>query len=281
MKKFHLMQVVPPHRHKLVGCNELIETIKWGLEQLGHEVSHAINSYELGRTNIIFGAQVLPIDFIRGFPADTIIYNLEQMKGISGDYIRPEMHFYSKHFQVWDYKQENLASWASIADTQNIKIVPVGYAPVLTRIAKPAHQDIDVLIYGMPSENRLKAVESLANAGLSTVFACGLYGEARDNLISRAKIILNTSAYQLSQQFEIVRVSYLLANKKAVVTILDEKTSVEEDMQACVKFTTVEHLTADCCQLIDNDALRINLENVGFETFSQHDIRTILKNALD
>jgi hypothetical protein len=281
MKKFHLMQVVPPHRHKLVGCNELIETIKWGLEQLGHEVSHAINSYELGCTNIIFGAQVLPIDFISGFPADTIIYNLEQMKGISGDHIRPEMHFYIKHFQVWDYKQENLVSWASIADTQNIKIVPIGYAPVLTRIAKPAHQDIDVLIYGMPSENRLKAVELLANAGLSTVFVCGLYGEARDNLISRAKIILNTSAYQLSQQFEIVRVSYLLANKKAVVTILDEQTSVEEDMTSCVKFTTFENLAAECCQLIDNDALRINLENFGFEMFSQHDIRTILKNALE
>ncbi|MFI3220426.1 MAG: hypothetical protein QX189_15100 [Methylococcales bacterium] len=280
MKKFHLMQVVFPHRHKILGCNELIETFKWGLEQLGYEVSHAINSYELGCRNIIIGAQVLPIDFINGFPDDTIIYNTEQMVGITGDYIRSEMHFYAKNFEVWDYKQENLESWASIENTRNIKFVPVGYAPVLTRIIKHLYQDIDVLIYGIPSEKRLKAISLLANAGLSTVFACGLYGEPRDNLIARAKIILNINVYEMCQQFEIVRVSYLLANRKAVVSILDEKTIVEEDIKSCVKFSTFETLAADCCELIDNEAMRIDLENLGFQTITRFDIRDILKNAL-
>lgn len=280
MKKFHLMQVVPPYRHKLVGCNELVDTLKWGFEQLGYEVSHAINSYEMGYTNIILGAQVLPIDFINGFPDDTIVYNLEQMNGLTGDYIRDEMHFYAKRFDVWDYKEENLVSWASVENTRNIKVVPIGYAPVLTRIPKPALQDIDVLIYGIPSENRLKAFELLANAGLTIVFACGMYGESRDSLVVRAKIILNAGAYQLCQQFEIVRVSYLLANKKAVVSLLDEKTVVEEDIKSAVKLTTFDTLVADCSQLIDNETMRINLENAGFETFARRDIRTILKNAL-
>lgn len=281
MKKFHLMQVVPPYRHTLLGCNELIETFKWGLEQLGYEVSHAINSYELGCRNIIFGAQVLPIDFISGFPDDTIIYNTEQMvRGLTGDYIRDEMHFYAKNFEVWEYKQENLEAWACIENTRNIKVVPVGYASVLTRIIKPAHQDIDVLIYGITGESRLKAFKLLSNAGLSVVFACGLYGESRDSLIARAKIIVNVNVYEMCQQFEIVRVSYLLANKKAVVSILDEKTVVEEDMKSCVKFSTFEKLAADCCELIDNEAKRIELENLGFETMARRDVREILKTAL-
>lgn len=275
------MQVVPPHRHQLVGCNELIETFKWGLEQLGYEVSNAVNSYELGCRNIIFGAQVLPIDFMSHFPEDTIIYNVEQMRGITGDYIRDEMHFYAKNFEIWDYKQENLESWASIENTRNIKFVPIGYAPILTRIAKPVPQDIDVLIYGMPAENRLKAFDLLANAGLSVVFACGFYGESRDSLIARAKIILNATLFQMCQQFEIVRVSYLLANKKAVVSILDEKTIVEEDMKSAIKLSTMETLVNDCRQLIDNEAMRTELENIGFETFARRDIRDILKNALD
>lgn len=280
MKKFHLMQVVPPHRHKLLGCNEMIETIKWGLEQLGYEVSHAINSFYPDCRNIIFGAQVLPIEFIQQFPDDTIIYNVEQMRGITGDYIRPEMHFYAQRFEVWDYKAENLNSWASVENTRNIKIVPIGYAPVLTRLVKPSYQDIDILIYGMTGEHRLRAFDLLSSAGFTTVFACGLYGDARDNLILRSKIILNVTLYQLCQQFEIVRVSYLLANKKAVVSILDENTIVEDEMKSCIKFSTLETLVDDCRQLIDNEAMRTELENLGFETFRRHDIRDILRTAL-
>ncbi|CAG1022551.1 hypothetical protein MTYM_01810 [Methylococcales bacterium] len=280
MKKFHLMQVIPPYRHKSFGCTELIETIKWGLEQLGYEVSHAINSYYPDCRNIIFVAQVLPIEFMKNFPDDTIIYNAEQMRGFTGDYIRPEMHFYAQHFEVWDYKAENLDSWASVENTRNIKVVPIGYAPILTRLVKPAYQDIDILIYGMTGENRLKAFDLLSAAGFTTVFACGLYGEARDNLIERSKIVLNVTLYQTCQQFEIVRVSYLLANKKAVVSVLDENTLVEDEMKSCIKFSTLETLVEDCRQLIDNDTMRTELENLGFEMFRRHDIRDILKTAL-
>lgn len=280
MKKFHFMQAIPPHRHQLRGGDEFIETMKWGLEQLGYEASRAINSYELACRNIIVGAQVLPQDFIQNFPDDTIIFNTEQMKGLTGDDIRSEIHFLAKHFEIWDYKQENLSVWATFKDTRSIKCVPIGYAPVLTRIEKPAYQDIDVLIYGVPSENRIKALDKLANVGLSVVFACGFYGESRDSLIARAKVIVNVSAYP-AQQFEIVRVSYLLANKKAVLSVLEENTTVEEeDIKSCVKFTTFENLVVDCCQLVDNEAERIHLEQLGFETIAKRDIRDILKTAL-
>ena len=280
MKKIHFMQVIPPHRHRLRGVDEFIETIKWGLEQLGYEVSHAVNSYELGCRNIIFGAQILPIDFMQNFPEDTIIYNTEQIKGFTGDCLREEMLFYAKHFEVWDYKQENLAVWATVQNTRNVKFVPIAYAPILTRIEKSAHQDIDVLIYGVPAEKRSQIFERVANAGLSTVFACGFYGESRDSLIARAKVILNIGVYA-GQQFEIVRVSYLLANQKAVVSILEENTSVEEeDIKSCVKFTTLENVVTDCCQLVDNEAERIHLEQLGFETIVKRDIRDILRNAL-
>lgn len=280
MKKFHLMQVVPPHRHKPLNCNEIIDAVKWGLEQLGYEVSHAINSLYPDCRNIIFGAQVLPIEFMNQFPDDSIIYNVEQMKGITGDYIRPEMHFYAQRFEVWDYKQENLESWASIENVRNVKVVPIGYAPVLTRMVKPEYQDIDVLIYGMTGEHRLKAFDMLANAGLSTLFACGFYGESRDNLIARAKIILNVTLFQMCKQFEIVRVSYLLANKKAVVSILDEDSIIEEDIKSCIKLSTFDSFVDDCRQLIDNEIMRTELENLGFESFARRDIRDILKAAL-
>lgn len=280
-KNFHLMYAIPPHRHQLLGANDFIESVQWGLEQLGHDVSVAINSFYPDRRNIIFGAQILPIDFMRQLPNDTIIYNLEQMHGITGDYIRPEMQFYAQHFDIWDYKKDNLASWATLENVRKVKVVPVAYAPILTRIPKPPYQDIDVLIYGLPNDVRLDIFNQLANVGLTVVFACGLYGESRDNFIARAKLIVNVSLFQQCQQFEIVRVSYLLANKKAVVSVLNDETVIEEnDLTTGIKFSSMDNLISDCLQLVDDEKLRTELENAGFEAFSQRDIRTVLQTAL-
>lgn len=279
MKNIHLMHTILPGLHGLNGYKEVIDTVKWGLEQSGYEVSYAVNTFKTNTTNIIFGAQVLPIEYMNTFPEDTIIYNFEQIKGRPPSDICPELHFCAKRFQVWDYSPENLPAWASLGNT-NVKIVPVGYAPVLTWIPKLPQQDIDILIYGMPGDLRLAAFDRLAHAKLSTVFVSGLYGEFRDNLIARSKLVLNINLYQTGQIFEIVRVSYLLANKKAVVATLDEKTFVEEDVKSCLKFTTHENLVVDCLELVQNEALRVNLENSGFEAFSQRDIRPILRNAL-
>lgn len=279
MKKFHLMHCIPNLNHEPNGYKEVVDTIRWGLEQLGYEVSYAVNSYNPSCTNIIFGAQMLPIEMMSHFSDNTIIYNLEQLRGLEPFQIRPEIHFCAKHFEVWEYSREHLKAWESIGNT-TAKLVPIGYAPILTQIIKPVHQDIDVLIYGSSGEQRLKAFDLLAKAGLSSVFVCGLYGESRDNLIARSKIVLNINILPISQIFEIVRVSYLLANKKAVVATLDANTAVEDDIKSCIKFSTLENLVADCSQLIDNDTMRTNFENSGFEVFSHRDIRNILKNTL-
>jgi hypothetical protein len=61
-----------------------------------------------------------------------------------------------------------------------------------------------VLISGLTNELRLNAFNALAKTGLSTVFVCGLYGTARDELISRSKIIANLSLYPEAQIFDIV-----------------------------------------------------------------------------
>ena len=101
-----------------------------------------------------------------------------------------------------------------------IKVVPISYAPILTCIESAANQDIDVLIYGAVGEQRLAVFASLGrllNGGVSAVFASGLYGAARDGLIARSKIVLNINNIPYSKIFEIVRVSWLLANSKAVV----------------------------------------------------------------
>jgi hypothetical protein len=285
MAKYHLMHCVPadPRVHGLNGYKEVIETVAWGLEQLGNEVSYALNQPAREATNIVFGAQVLPIATLKRLPEGTIIYNFEQMREINAaTQIRAEVRYYAQapHFQIWDYTPANVPSWRTLG-RQQVKIVPVGYAPILSRIPKAPRQDIDVLIYGMSGERRLQTFHALSQRGLATVFVSGLYGAARDELISRAKVVLNINLYPHTRIFEIVRVSYLLANRKAVVADLDANTSIDDDIKPAVKLTSMlPELLNLCDSLANNDRERSRLEELGFSCISRRDIRDILKSAV-
>lgn len=280
MAAFHLMHCVPdPRMHGLHGYKEVIDTVAWGLEQLGHAVSYALNEHDPAATNIVFGAQVLPVQTLESLPADSIVYNFEQIRGLAPAQIRPELHCAARHFRIWDYSEEQLEAWASLG-AGDVAVVPVGFAPVLCRIPKPARQDIDVLMYGLSGERRALAFHQLSEAGVTAVFVSGLYGKARDELIARSRLVLNVRLYEDSRVFEIVRVSYLLANRKAVVAMIDDGSRLEAGLAAAIKPTTLRSVVGDCRALLGDDAARAVLENAGFDYMSQRDIRPILAGAL-
>jgi len=281
MAHYHLMHCIPdPRMHGLNGYKEVIETVAWGLEQFGHQVSYALNQAAPDATNIVFGAQVMSLGALKQLPAGTIIYNFEQLRDATQ--VGAEIRYYAQapHFEIWEYTVANVPSWRALGRDE-VKIVPVGYAPILTRIAKAPRQDIDVLIYGLSGERRLQTFHGLSRAGLSTVFVSGLYGAARDELISRAKVVLNINLYPQTRIFEIVRVSYLLANSKAVVADLDVNTSIEDDIRPAVKFaSSLQELLNLCEGLANNERERAKLEELGCSCIRRRDIRGILKDAL-
>jgi hypothetical protein len=154
---------------------------------------------------------------------------------------------------------------------------------VLTRIESAKTRDIDVLIYGAVGPQRLAVFASLGrlvNEGLSTVFASGLYGTARDGLIARSKIVLNVNNIPRSKVFEIVRVSYLLANAKAVVSDVYPESYIEEDIAGGVTFVPPAVIAGICRDLLADDERRFQLERDGFACFSRRDIRAFLAAAL-
>ena len=283
MAHFHLMHCIPdPRMHGLNGYKEVIETVGWGLEQLGHRATYAVNDRVPDATNIVFGAQVMPIAALGELPAGTIIYNFEQLRDVPVEKIRGEIRHYSRvpHFTIWDYSAANLPSWRALG-RPDVKIVPVGYAPILSRIPKAAHQDIDVLLYGLSGERRLQTFHGLSQLGLSALFVSGLYGAARDELISRAKIVLNINLYAQMRIFEIVRVSYLLANKKAVVADLEPNTSVEDGVRSAVVFaSSLKDLLDRCASLVNDESERHALEERGFAYMAGRGVKGILERAL-
>jgi hypothetical protein len=283
MAHFHLMHCIPdPRMHGLNGYKEVIETVGWGLGQLGHRATYAVNELAARATNIVFGAQVMPIAALSELPPGTVIYNFEQLRDVAVERIRGEIRHYAQvpHFMIWDYSAANLPSWRALGRA-DVKIVPVGYAPILSRIPKAERQDIDVLMYGLSGERRLQTFHGLSQLGLSTLFVSGLYGAARDELISRAKVVLNINLYAQMRIFEIVRVSYLLANRKAVVADLDTNTSIEDDVRGAVRFTSSLKELLDLSEkLVNDESERHALEERGFACMSRRNIKGILERAL-
>lgn len=280
MAKFHIFHPIPhPKMHGLNGYKEVIESLEWGLKQIGHEVTYAVDRFSPNSVNIIVGAQVIPPDVLEQLPKSSIVYNFEQMRGVPLDGINPSVVFAAKNFEIWDYSDSNLETWRALG-VKSPKHVPVAYAPVLSRIPNENNQEIDVLIYGLSCPKRASVFHRLSINGIKVVFACGLYGELRDSLISRSKLIANINLYDHSRIFEVVRCSYLLANKKAVIADIDAGTYIEDLYSNAIWTSRGDSFVNDCEFLLSNDDQRRTLEERGFEIFSKTDIRTVLRETL-
>lgn len=126
--------------------------------------------------------------------------------------------------EIWDYSMQNIVNVRSLFKLKNLTLpktryVPFTFLPVfssslgnlglnplessLSVVRASIHEnrknndkDIDVLFYGSVNPRREKIMQDLEAAGYRVHFAgYNLWGEARDNLIKRSKIVLNIHFY--------------------------------------------------------------------------------------
>ena len=95
-------------------------------------------------------------------------------------------------------------------------LVPLGYHKSLEIVPRAQEKDIDVLFYGSINERRKELLENLSEKVKLHVVQ-GAFGEERDALIGRSKIVLNMHYYP-TRILETVRISYLLNNGCFVIT---------------------------------------------------------------
>jgi hypothetical protein len=277
MAAFHVCRFMPPGRgfHGLAAYVEHAEAFVWALRALGHDTSFAVNGTRPDATNIVFGAQMLADEQVEQLPPRSVIYNFEQMARLQIEDLKPVLRLLARRFPIWDFSDANLPVWKALG-ARDPQYAKVGWAPVLERIAPAPRQDIDALIYGTPSDERLGIYQALCRINLSAMFVFGLYGAERDALIARAKIVVNAAAYA-SRIFEIARVSYLLANAKAVVSLAHPETFVEPDMREAVLFAPAEAIAQECLALVEDDARRAALGDKGRRAMRARDMREILR----
>jgi len=254
--RFAVVTPDPAHWVHVRAFDEVAEVIHAGLTELGVPCERSVGRLADGRTNIVFGAHLLPLATL--FPADAIVYNLEQI--VEGAiWVTPGYLDLLRRHRVWDYSAQNCAALRDL-NVREPQHVSLGYAAALERIV-PVTEDIDVLFYGVYNERRLAVLRSLAKRGLKVVHANGVYGKERDHLIARARIVLNVHFYQQSR-LEVPRCFYLMANGRFVLSETSPDAE-EAGFAGGIAFAQYGELESACIRYLENAEERAAVAAAG------------------
>lgn len=274
-KHFTIWIVTPPHlRHAQAMFADVAEGLRAAFAALGYDAPIVTEPEQVRDYAVVLAPQLLP-GITKKLPRRMILYNLEQVhKG--SKWFTPQYVLMLRNFPVWDYSMQNIEQLQAFG-VKHAALCGVGYMPVLSRIA-PVEEDIDVLFYGTMNERRQLALKQISR-GANVVATAQSFGAERDGLIARAKIVLNLHFYE-SQVFEIVRVSYLLANRKCVVSETGFDAALEAPLSGGVAFAPYNQLTDTCLKLLAEPAQRTVFSEGGYRAFSAQSQVPMLERAL-
>lgn len=271
MARFNLCTIRPKGFLHASAFDEVKSSLAWALAALGHEPLLTENTFAASATNVIFGAELAGESF--EFPPDSIIYNLEQP---SHPRVGIVQRLAAAH-RVWDFSASNIRElWSTHPCAIH---VPIGYTPNLTRIPRAATQDIDVCFFGWRTPRRSVILQQLAAAGLNVHYSDVMYGGGRDNVISRSKVCLNVH-HDGRDRMEIVRLSYLLANSKCVVTEESADDGDYEYLHGAISRARYDNLVHTIKTYINDSHQRCLMEESALDVFRRQDYVETVRRAL-
>ena len=270
MPPFAVVRLNPPGFAHAGIFSEVTETIHEGLRELGCDSVLVENTVFPECVNVIFSGHLLRyFDDLR-LPPHTVLFNLEPLRAEIFERVPgyDALLRDPRVAMIWDYDRHNLAALAALGVT-HAQAIPLGYSGAMTRISAAPLRDIDVLFYGALTERRLALQRQLTAIGLKATFAFGVYGAARDALIARARVVLNLSQFDSGGIFDIVRLSYLLANRTCVVAESGIDAEQEQLFGTAVAFAPYDELAAECAYFCKVEGERERMAAQGFEFFSR------------
>lgn len=167
---------------------------------------------------------------------------------------------------VWDFSPKNVIHFKKEHNFTNIVYVPtrVPLGIFLTPLQN-IHQDVDVLFFGAMHPRRKKIQEYITRRFIknSIIFRYNnLFGEERENLIKRSKIVLNIHYWEKSS-LETHRIEYLSSNGKCIISEKSSDPMLDDVYCDSVTFVTpgnMEELASKIKILLTNKNKRENME---------------------
>lgn len=278
-KDRHCIWIVTPanynHSH---AFDEVALGLQGAFEELGGSapIVRDMNAFA-GRAPIIYGGNLLPAEIVGHLPKDSVVINLEQVSEES-IWINSRYTSILKSLPVLDYSPRNRENLAA-KGIEHAGVLEIGYSRCLSQIKHAPVKDIDVLFYGSMNERRHHILKSLEQGGLKVAHLFNIYGAERDAAIARAKIVINIHHYA-SGVFEIVRISYLLAN---CVCVLTEGDIRDPDLQPFIGGLAIEPYDAlieRCHKLIADADERDTIAAKGFAAMQSRSQADMLMSVM-
>ena len=195
---------------------DLVIPLYYCLCELGHDCTFIPLASQVNNsiTDLCIGI-FLHIDML---PSNFIMWNLEPLSPSSPHLTRRLVNKIQRARILMHYNPTEIEYVKQF--NKNVIYFPFAYHKSLENMYKlnlPINEDIDVLFYGTPNEYRLKTIDTIKNAGINIVAHTynSLYAKERDEYIYRSKIVLLVNFFDNNP--DIVRVTYLLSQKKCIV----------------------------------------------------------------
>jgi tetratricopeptide (TPR) repeat protein len=260
---YSILMVHPVGYTHLGAFDELALAVQHGLRELGHAAPLVRDPRRVKGRAIVFGAHLLEPGAEYDLPGDAILFNLEQL----GDGKLWEFSGYLdrlRRHEVWSYSERNVESLRAFGVSRAVLCEP-GFVPALQRIPS-VEPDLDVLFYGTPTPRRVAVVKALRARGLRVEVLFDVYGEARDAMIARARVVLNVRHIE-GGLLEAVRLSYLLANGRCVVSEGGTDPALKARYHGGVVFAPYDALVDVVITCLQDRALRERTAARGYEIF--------------
>lgn len=266
--------------HKAV-FEDVIVGLEAAFTDLGVTCSRTENLFVEHAMNIVIGAVIFVsrpiIEALRGRQYVYVLYQMEQLAiGIGHlpnypDYL--ELMRNATH--IWDYSQTNIEQLSQLGVT-NVIHVPAGYHKALEVLQHDQTKDIDVLFFGSMSPRREEVIQALRTQGLKTYSVSNVYGDERNTMIARAKIVLNLHWGEINT-LEEIRISFLLINKCFVISEQADHNPYFEG----VVFCPYEKIVETCLvYLRSGEEARQAIANKGYHAIQKLDYITSVNDAL-
>ena len=245
---------------------------------LGYRVSIVTDPRNIEGAPIVLGANLCPMYQVK-LPDNAIIFNLEQAHPDSRwfDSKYGYIELLKKHV-VWDFSKRNMETLKKFGIENTIHCA-IGYVPELTRI-KRTQEDIDIVFVGGGHPRRQKIIDGVVTGGAKLHQVFKIFGKERDDWLARGKIHLNIHK-EPAHLLEIVRISYLLANRCFVISEVSEDKDIMETFKDGVVFCKYDELVGQCISDLANPQKRKEVAEAGFEIIKKMPQSDYLARALE
>lgn len=265
---FHILDFRPEQFADGWVFTELAQLIHYSLLELGYEseIGDRLSRIQPTQRPIFLGMHLCTADFLPKLPSNTIMFNTEQLISGGANHVRDKILAMARNFEVWDYHPENIDFFRQHGIYA--KLFEIGYQQELQHIPLSSQPDIDVLFFGSINQRRADVLNALLKRDVKLEYLINVFGQRRNEMIARAKVVLNMHYYE-SKIFEIIRCSYLMNNGVAIVSECDDSHIHPRYLPAIVP-ARYDELVDKCVQLVRDDDLRRAQQQRALATLQQY-----------